>query len=347
VLFRMADLDYLDDIGDDNEGLSAGEQAAAGIFGTLGIVLVIAGLLYLLKRWMQGPQVTSKAKLDGKTVVITGSNTGIGRTTALDMSRRGAKVVMLCRDMEKAEKVAAEIRDETKGEVICHKLDLADLASVRECAEQLGNSLEKIDILINNAGIMACPKMKTKDGFEMQFGTNHLGHFLLTNLLMPQLKKAAPGARIVNVSSMAHEPGRMNWEDINYDTAPYDRFTSYSQSKLANILFTKELARKGEGSGVHAYALHPGVIATDLGRHLEDMNGCMRCIWKCFAPFIKTPESGANTSIYCAVEESIADHNGRYYSDCREKQPKPQAENMEDAKKLWEMSEEMVKMNMA
>ena len=151
----------------------------------------------------------------------------------------------------------------------------------------------------------------------------------------------------VNVSSMAHEPGRMNWEDINYDTAPYDRFTSYSQSKLANILFTKELARKGEGSGVHAYALHPGVIATDLGRHLEDMNGCMRCIWKCFAPFIKTPESGANTSIYCAVEESIADHNGRYYSDCREKQPKPQAENMEDAKKLWEMSEEMVKMNMA
>jgi len=328
-------------------GLTAGEEAAAGIFGTIGVLLVIAGLLYLLKWWMQGPQVTSKAKLDGKTVVITGSNTGIGRTTAQDMSRRGAKVVMLCRDMDKAEKVAAEIRDETKGEVIVHKLDLSDLASVRECAEQLGNSLEKIDILINNAGIMACPKMKTKDGFEMQFGTNHLGHFLLTNLLMPQIKKAAPGARIVNVSSMAHEPGRMNFDDINYDNTPYDRFTAYSQSKLANILFTKELARRGEGSGVSCYALHPGVIATDLGRHIQDMGCFMRMIWKCFAPFIKTPESGANTTIYCSVEESIADHNGRYYSDCREKRPKPQAENMEDAKKLWEMSEEMVKMNQA
>ena len=194
---------------------------------------------------------------------------------------------------------------------------------------------------------MACPKMKTKDGFEMQFGTNHLGHFLLTNLLMPLIKKAAPGARIVNVSSMAHMQGRMNFDDINYDNTPYDRFTAYAQSKLANILFTKELARKGEGSGVTCYALHPGVIATDLGRHLQDMNVVMRGIWRCFSPFIKTPESGANTTIYCAVEESIAEHNGRYYSDCREKRPSAQAENMEDAKKLWELSEGLVKMNQA
>merc|ERR1712142_210738 len=200
-------------------------------------MLVLGLLLYLLKRWMQGPpRVAADVKLQGKTVVITGANTGIGKVTAMDMSRRGAKVVILCRDMEKAEAAAAEVRDATKGDVICHRLDLADLASVRECAEQLGNSLEKIDILINNAGIMACPKMKTKDGFEMQFGTNHLGHFLLTNLLMPQLKKAAPGARIVNVSSLAHTNGHMNWDDINYD----------------------------------------------------------------------------NTTIYCSVEESIADHNGRY-----------------------------------
>merc|ERR1711971_450345 len=147
---------------------------------------------------------------------------------------------MLCRDMEKAEKVAAEIRDETKGDVICHKLDLADLASVRECAEQLGNSLEKIDILINNAGIMACPKMKTKDGFELQFGTNHLGHFLLTNLVMPLIKNAAPTARIVNVSSLAHEKGVMQWDDLNWDKTPYDSLAAYCQSKLANILFTKE-----------------------------------------------------------------------------------------------------------
>merc|ERR1711936_351086 len=183
--------------------------AAAGIFGTLLILLVLAGLLYLIRRWMQGPaRVSEDVKLEGKTVVITGANTGIGKATAMDMSRRGAKVVILCSDMEKAEAAAAEVRDVTKGEVICHRLDLADLASVRECAEQLGNSLDKIDILINNAGIMACPQMKTKDGFEMQLGTNHIGH-----LLLPQLKKAAPGARIVNVSSLAHTSGTMNWED--------------------------------------------------------------------------------------------------------------------------------------
>merc|ERR1719232_1978631 len=128
----------------------------------------------------------------------------------------------------------------------------------------------------------------------------------------------------------------MNWDDINYDNTPYDRFKSYSQSKLANVLFTKELARKGEGSGVNAYALHPGVIKTELGRHMEGMG-----------PVMKTPENGANTTIYCSVEESIADHNGRYYSDCAEKRPASQAENMDDAKKLWELSEGLVKMQQA
>lgn len=279
--------------------------------------------------------------------MITGANTGIGKATAMDMSKRGAKVVILCRDMEKAEAAAAEVRDATKGEVICHRLDLADLASVRECAEQLGNSLDKIDILINNAGIMACPEMKTKDGFEMQLGTNHIGHFLLTNLLMPQLKRAAPGARIVNVSSLAHTSGTMNWDDLHYENTTYNRFTAYSQSKLANVLFTKELARKGEGSGVTAYALHPGVIATDLGRHMEDMNCLTRTMWRCCAPMIKTPESGANTTIFCAIDPSVAEHNGRYYSDCREARASAKAENLEDAKKLWDLSEEMVKLNQA
>ena len=350
----MTDLSLLKTIMADTEdqqdqaGLSPGHQAAAGIFGTLLILAVIGLLLFLLRRWMQGPaRVSADVRLEGKTVVITGANTGIGKVTALDMSKRGAKVVILCRDMERAEAAAAEVRDVTKGEVICHRLDLADLASVRECAEQLGNSLDKIDVLINNAGIMACPQMKTKDGFEMQLGTNHIGHFLLTNLLMPQLKKAAPSARIVNVSSMAHKPGRMNWDDLHYENTPYHRFTAYSQSKLANILFTKELARKGEGSGVTAYALHPGVIATDLGRHMEDMNCFTKMIWRCSSHLIKTPDSGANTTIYCAIEPSLAEHNGKYYSDCREVRPSPQAENMEDAKKLWDLSEQMVKLNQA
>lgn len=328
-------------------GLQGGALAAAVIFGIIGCLLVLCLLLFLLRLWMQGPKVRSTARLDGKTVVITGANTGIGKVTALDLSKRGAKVVMLCRNVEKAEEAAEEIRKATEGEVVVHKLDLASLASVRECAEQLGNSLEKIDILINNAGIMACPEMRTTEGFEMQIGTNHFGHFLLTNLLMPQLKKAAPTARIVNVSSLAHTRGQMQWDDINWKETPYNAIQAYGQSKLANILFTKELARKGEGSGVNAYALHPGVINTELGRHLQDTFGPLVMLWKVAMPFIKTPESGANTTIYCAVDESISDHNGRYYSDCKEKQPAPQAENIEDAKKLWEVSEQLVNLNQA
>merc|ERR1712002_525683 len=269
-------------------GLQGGALAAAVIFGIIGRGLVVALLLFLFRLWMQGPKVRSTARLDGKTVVITGANTGIGKVTAMDLSKRGAKVVILCRDTEKGETAAAEIRDATKGEVIVHKLDLADLASVRECAEQLGNSLEKIDILINNAGIMACPEMRTQEGFEMQIGTNHFGHFLLTNLLLPLIKRASPGARIVNVSSLAHEQGQIYWDDINFEKTPYSAIKAYAQSKLANILFTKELARRGEGSGVTVYALHPGVINTALSRHVSDTFGPLgQCMLVLGKPFIR------------------------------------------------------------
>jgi NAD(P)-dependent dehydrogenase (short-subunit alcohol dehydrogenase family) len=139
----------------------------------------------------------------------------------------------------------------------------------------------------------------------------------------------------------------MQWDDLNWEKTPYSAIGAYSQSKLANILFTKELARKGEGSGVTAYALHPGVIATDLGRHMEDMNYFTKMIWRCSSHLIKTPDSGANTTIYCAIEPSLAEHNGKYYSDCSEVRPSAQAENMEDAKKLWDLSEQMVKLNQA
>lgn len=322
--------------------LEGGELAAAVIFGIIACVLGLGLLLFLFRLWMQGPKCRSKVKLDGKIAVITGANTGIGKICALDLSRRGAKVVILCRSTERGEAAAEEIRKETKGEVIVHKLDLASLKSVRACAEQLGNSLEKIDILLNNAGVMTCPEMRTEEGFEMQIGTNHFGHFLLTNLLMPLLKKAAPGARIVNVSSLAHEQGRINFDDINFEKTPYNAITAYGQSKLANVLFTRELARKGEGSGVNAYSLHPGVINTELGRHLKDTYGaCAGYMLMCFAPLLKTPEAGAQTSIFCCVDESIAEDNGKYYSDCREKTAAAAGRSDEDAKKLWEISEKL------
>lgn len=322
--------------------LEGGALAGVIVGGVLAGFVVFTILLFLFRLWMQGGKCKSTARLDGKTVVITGCNTGIGKIAAIDLSKRGAKIVMLCRSVDKAEAAADDIRKATEGEVVVHKMDLASLESISNCADQLGNSLDKIDILINNAGVMMCPDLKTEDGFEMQIGTNHFGHFYLTNLLMPLMKKAGPGARIVNISSLAHESGSMQWDDINFEKTPYSATEAYRQSKLANILFTKELARRGEGSGVTAYSLHPGVVATELWRYSGVTFGCVgSCIMGCIRPLFKTPENGAQTTIFCAVDESIADHSGRYYSDCKEKRPRPQAENMEDAKRLWDLSEQL------
>ena len=228
--------------------------------------------------WMQGPKCRSNARLDGKVVVITGANTGIGKVTALELSKRGAKVVMLCRSLERGQAAADQIRKVTQGEVILYQMDLSSQRSIRECAQQLSTTLEKIDILVNNAGVANCPLQRTEDGLEMQMGTNHFGHFLLTHLLMPLLRKAAPGARIVNVSSLGHIVGQIYWDDINFETRPYSPLNAYTQSKLANILFTKELARRMEGSGVTAYALHPGVINTEVGRHIKDSYGALAAL---------------------------------------------------------------------
>ncbi|XP_056134213.1 retinol dehydrogenase 12 [Lampris incognitus] len=304
---------------------------------------LVAGVSVLaLRRWMAGGVCKSKVRLDGKTVLITGANTGIGKETAMDMASRGARVILACRDMTRAHIAADEIRQKSgNGNVVVKKLDLASLQSVRNLAKEVQKSEQHLDILINNAGIMMCPKWKTEDGFETQFGVNHLGHFLLTNLLLDLLKKSAP-SRIVNVSSLAHEKGRIHFEDINLDK-DYERAKSYRQSKLANVLFTRELAAQLQGTGVTAYSLHPGIIRTELGRHLFPT----LAIWKriFFMPFlmlIKSPWEGAQTTIYCAVDESLASSSGLYYSDCCPKEPAPQARDDAVAKKLWDLSVSMV-----
>jgi len=284
--------------------------------------------------------------LDGKVAVITGANTGIGKETARDLSRRGADVVMACRDMEKAQKVADEIKSETKGEVTAIKLNLASMESIRSAAEELKSRHSKIHFLINNAGVMMCPQWKTDDGFEMQLGVNHLGHFLWTLLLLDTIKQSAP-ARIINLSSLAHTRGRIHFDDLMLEKN-YDPTKSYAQSKLANILFTKELARRLEGSGVVTVAVHPGIVKTDLGRHLSETSLFMNMFAKSadFFNVLKTAEMGAQTTIHCATDESIVNQNGLYFSDCRKKQPARQAEDMEAARRLWEKSEQLVQMKL-
>ncbi|XP_061577859.1 retinol dehydrogenase 11-like [Cololabis saira] len=298
--------------------------------------------LFGVKKWMAGGVCRSKARLDGKTVLITGANTGIGRETAVDLARRGARVILACRDMDRANKAAEYVRKKTGNDnVVVKKLDLGSLQSVRQLAKDVLASEERLDVLINNAGIMSCPQWKTDDGFEMQFGVNHLGHFLLTNCLLDLLKKSSP-SRIVNVSSLAHERGQIYFDDINQEK-DYRPWKSYGQSKLANVLFTRELANRLQDTGVTTYSLHPGVIRTELGRHFwPNIPLWKRVVYVPLTFLIKTPTEGAQTTIYCAVEESLQKESGLYYSDCAPKAAAPQGQDDEAAKKLWDLSASMV-----
>ncbi|XP_060891197.1 retinol dehydrogenase 11-like isoform X1 [Labrus mixtus] len=309
---------------------------------TIALVTVTGVGLFGAKKWMAGGVCHSKARLDGKTVLITGGNTGIGKETAVDMARRGARVILACRDMDRANNAAEDVKKRSGSvNVVVKKLDLASLQSVRQLAEDVLASEERLDVLINNAGVMRCPKWQTEDGFEMQLGVNHLGHFLLTHCLLDLLKKSAP-SRIVNVSSLAHERGQIYFDDIHQEK-DYRPWKSYSQSKLANVLFTKELSNRLQGTGVNTYSLHPGVIRTELGRHFwPAMPLWKRVVYTPLMFFIKSPAEGAQTTIYCAVEESLQNQSGLYYSDCAPKTAAPQGRDDEAAKKLWDLSASMV-----
>ena len=306
--------------------------------------VVLCAVYHYVTVWAQGGVCNSTAMMGGKVVVITGANTGIGKETARDLVRRGAEVHMLCRDEEKGETAKRDIESETGGEVFVHKIDLASLESVRECARELVDQLDKIDILVNNAGVMATPERRTKEGFELQFGTNHVGHFLLTTELLPLLRRAG-NARVVVVSSSAHAMGPIQFDDLNWRSRPYSSLAAYGQSKLANILFAKELARRESllGSGVTTYSVHPGIVRTELSRHVKETFGTAFFILaQLFLPLYKTVENGAQTSICCAVDTGLQGQTGKYYKDCQEAINSPEADNMEDAKKLWEMTQLMV-----
>lgn len=299
----------------------------------------------MLKSWLQGGRCVSKARLDGKVAVITGGSAGIGKETEKELVKRGAEVHVLCRGGEKAEQMKREVKSDTGREVFVHSIDLASLKSVRECVAELKSCLEKIDILINNAGVATCPEWRTEEGFELQFGTNHVGHFLLTTELLPMLRKAGK-SRVIVVSSKVHKFAKIDFDDLNWRTRPYDPFGAYSQSKLANNLFATELARREAEakSGVSVYCVHPGTVKTEITRHVHASSGFLLniLILIVFNFFSKTAQNGAQTSLYCALEESLDKDTGKYYEDCKEVQSSKGANNLEDAKRLWDVTLSMV-----
>ncbi|XP_071795688.1 retinol dehydrogenase 12-like [Asterias amurensis] len=311
-------------------------------------IVVSVVILWLVRKWSDGGWCYSKARLDGKTIIITGANTGIGKETARDFAKRGARVILACRDLAKAEAAVTEICKETgSNNLVVRKLDLASLASIRAFAEKIKAEETRLDILVNNAGIMMCPEWKTEDGFEMQLGVNHLGHFLLTNLLLDLIKSSSP-SRIVNVASLAHIWGKMHWDDLMMRSG-YDALLSYGQSKLANILFSKELSKRLAGSGVSVYSLHPGSVRTELTRYFnQGLKFPLSYIFSIItsAPIrmlvFKSAVQGAQTSIYCSVTEELKDVTGMYYSDCAEVKPNRLAQDEESGRRLWEVSAELV-----
>ncbi|XP_039194489.1 retinol dehydrogenase 14-like [Crotalus tigris] len=288
--------------------------------------------------------------MEGKTAIITGANSGLGRATAAELLRQGARVIMACRDCGRAEEAARELRAEVglcsrgggecRGELVVHELDLASLRSVRSFCQQVLKEEPRLDVLINNAGIFQCPYMKTEDGFEMQFGVNHLGHFLLTNLLLGLLKSSAP-SRIVVVSSKLYKYGEINFDDLNSELS-YNKSFAYSRSKLANILFSRELARRIENTGVTVNVLHPGMVRTNLGRYIHIPLLAKPLFSLVSWAFFKSPSEGAQTIVYLAASPDIEGISGKYFGDCKEEQLLPKATDDLIARKLWDISEVMV-----
>lgn len=294
-----------------------------------------------------------------KIIMVTGANSGLGFETSRILAAAGAHVIMACRNQEKAKTAIAMIREKVEG-ASCEieSLDLASLVSVRDCAARVTRKHERLDVLVNNAGIMAIPRRLTQDGFEMQLGTNHLGHFALTSKLYPLLKQDA-GGRVVNVSSMAHRAGKMNFDDL-HGKRSYSRWGAYCQSKLANLLFTLELCRRTQGTpkgNAHApatpvlsVAAHPGYSATNLQTVAAKMDGSKRA--ESFMNFgnrffAQSAATGALPTVLAALGPAVK--NGQYFGPKRLgwaglptlETPARQARKGTDARRLWEISERL------
>ena len=309
-------------------------------------------------RKSSGAEVLASITLRGKVAIVTGGYSGIGLETTRALAAKGAKVVIPVRSLQKAKD---NLKDVT-GEVEMIVMDLANVESVHTFAEKMLASLPKLDLLINNAGIMANPEMRIGPGWESQFGVNHMGHFALTSALMPLLEKS-PGVRVVSLTSTGHKLSDIRWDDIQFESGEYDKWVAYGQSKTANALFANALSRRLKKTGGLAFSVHPGGIFTPLQRHLPkeemvelgwlDADGNPSELAK---QGFKTPEQGCSTTLWAATSELLENISGVYCEDCNIAAPTDPTSPMaryvgvnshacddESAERLWEISEALLK----
>ena len=278
--------------------------------------------------------------MNDKICLVTGANSGIGLETARGLAQQGATVVMTARSIERGEAALSDVRQSTgSSRVSLLHLDLADLASIRAAVETFSAGHSRLDVLVNNAGLMLGDRRETADGFEMTFGVNHLGHFALTLLLLPSIEAAAP-SRIINVSSAAHKAARggLDLDDLMFTRRSYSPMAAYSASKLANIHFTRELARRLEGRGVSVNALHPGVVGSRFASD-GDFKGLFANLYGLARPFMLTPAKGARTSLHVATSEEGGQVSGAYFARRRQARVSTAAQDDDAARMLWELIE--------
>ncbi len=275
--------------------------------------------------------------MNGKICMVTGANAGIGKVTARELAKMGAHVVMVCRSAERGEAAKKEVTQTATGQVDLMIADLSSQASIRALAATYLEKYDRLDVLINNAGVLFMERSESVDGLEMTFALNHMGYFLLTDLLLDKIKASAP-ARIVNVSSMAHSRGAINFDDLQAEQK-FGGMDVYSSSKLANILFTTELARRLDGTGVTANSLHPGFVRSNFG----DNNGrLMKIVMPIAKLFAINTDKGAETSIYLASSPDVEGVTGLYFVKKKAVTPSEAAQETAVAERLWQVSETLL-----
>ncbi|MBR0145637.1 MAG: SDR family oxidoreductase [Eubacterium sp.] len=275
--------------------------------------------------------------MEGKTAIVTGANSGMGRATVEALSDMGATVIMLCRDEARGREAYEKLmekKDRTLDLILC---DLGDYASIRAFVREVRKKYGRIDILVNNAGFISLDRQETKEGLERQFGVNHIGHFLLTMGILPLMGE---GSRIVNVASGAHKTGKIHFRDINL-TKHFNVITAYSQSKLANVLFTRELAGRLADRGITVNCCHPGAVATNIG--IDRDTGFGKTITGLLKPFFLTPAEGARTAIYLAGSPEVQDISGEYFYKCRIAKSSKRSKDMRLARDLYRFSISLIR----